>query len=66
MNLFHRHHWEERGRTFSPPYTAHFEMERVTIDLMEHALHGFTTIELRCTGCGTVRATVLLGKSEPT
>lgn len=55
MGLFHRHHWREAGRTYTPPKGKWKTEGGLSEEMLQVLLQGVTNIELRCEECGDVR-----------
>ncbi len=56
---FHRHAWEVRVRTYSPPH-PNFTADRMSEHMAERIYMGITTVLLTCP-CGAVRREELIG-----
>jgi len=61
--MFHFCTWKEEGCVYVPPYKG--TGLQGAAEMVERLLAGFTSIRLRCPGCGDVMERVLLGDHRP-
>jgi len=53
--MFRRKHWIEVGRIFTPPVNKSFKVDRVSEEMLQKTLIGFTSIELREERTGEIK-----------
>lgn len=56
MSLWQRHQWDEASRRFNPPDSELSRFKSATVAQVMPLIYGITVIELRCSGCGDVKA----------
>ena len=61
LQKFHVHRWSETGRTYVAPQPITEQNEKFPVEVLEKVAFGFTSIVVRCVGCGAVQTHVALG-----
>jgi len=59
--MFHRHSWEEVGRSFSPSPGVGKISNVHNSDILERFIYGFTNIEMQCSSCGDKKVVTAVG-----
>lgn len=62
MGLWHRHTWEEVGRTWTGKTEHVLRGLECSEHMAERMMFGLTVIDLRCSGCGDRKSVEMLGR----